>query len=807
MIHPLRLLTLLLLTAAPAAAGEPVIYRAARLWPGDGPPIADAALVVRDGKVIAVGRRADVASPPDAIIRDLGDATIIPGLIAGETSFAERGRDDLLALTPHHRAVDGFDWYADYSAALSGGVTTVQISPGSRRLLPGQGAVVKLAGRDPESRTVREVESLRVLLGDAFKNPPRIYEPPVGAVSVDRPLDPTRPQLAGSLASAVAGLRAAFATSRAAKDSRDPFLRALAGSGTAKQPVRITAPGAADVHAALTLAQEFDLRLVLVEPAVRKEQLTSWKTHVTGIVLNTGVRPGALGDDSARVPVDAARDLRGEGFRVGLKPVLDADLKELLYLGGLFTSRLPAVDVLRMLTADAAELLGVGDRVGTLAAGKDADFVVLTGDPFALHTRVRTTYVEGEVAWEAKPAGGRKVIRASRILNGAGDVIANGAVLIDGRTIRAVRRDVSVPADAEEKQFANAVIVPGFIDLGTNIGVGGTLSSPIAFNAKLGDRLVRGDSAAKSARQGGLTTVLLSGPAPSLVLAFKLSDQPRVIREPVALKFALRGNLTSAAASLRDSLRTGKTYADGWTKYEADLAAYEIKKKEFDAEQAKKATEKKEPDKKEEEKKEPGKEEKKAEEKKPEPPKAPEKPSQSDALEPYRAVFAGKLPVLVEARREDAIRLAVAICRDEFNVKTALSGADDAHRVIGLLATKAVTVIAGPELVRTVEREDVNLPLVLSVHGVPFAFQSQATGGSRNLRQTISFSVRHGLGGDDGLRGLTATPAQFLGLDSIGTLVAGRDADLVVLSGMPFELSTRVLAVMIDGEWVYRDSE
>jgi len=48
-------------------------------------------------------------------------------------------------------------------------------------------------------------------------------------------------------------------------------------------------------------------------------------------------------------------------------------------------------------------------------------------------------------------------------------------------------------------------------------------------------------------------------------------------------------------------------------------------------------------------------------------------------------------------------------------------------------------------------------------------------------------------------------PAQFLGLDSLGTLAIGKDADLVVLSGMPFELSTRVLAVMIDGQWVYRE--
>jgi len=306
MSNSTRFALLILLVAVPAIAAEPQAFRAARLWPGDGLPIADAVLIVRDGKIVAVGKRADVVIPADAVVHDLGEATIIPGLIAGETSLADKGRDDLHALTPHHRAIDGFDFYADFSGPLSGGVTTVQLSPGSKRLLPGQGAVVKLFGDDPAARTLREVEGVRVMLGDAFKNPPRIYEPPVGAVSVDRPLEATKPQLAGSLASAIAGLRASFQAARAEPNSRVPYLRAMAESGSAKQPVRVTAPGVADVQAALALAKEFDLRLILVEPNVQKDKLAAWKPHVTGVVLSCGIRPGAIGDDTAHVPVESA---------------------------------------------------------------------------------------------------------------------------------------------------------------------------------------------------------------------------------------------------------------------------------------------------------------------------------------------------------------------------------------------------------------------------------------------------------------------------------------------------------------------
>ncbi|MFL5341410.1 MAG: amidohydrolase family protein [Gemmataceae bacterium] len=787
-----KLWLLALVFIAPAGAAEPQAFRCARLWPGDGPAIVDAVLVVRDGKIVAAGRRADVAIPAGTVVHDLGDATIIPGLIAAETSLADKGRDDLHALTPHHRAVDGFDWYADFHGPLSGGVTTVQLAPGSKRLLPGQGSVVKLFGDDPEKRTLREVEGLRVLLGDAFKNPPRVYEPPVGAVSVDRPLEATKQQLAGSLASAVAGLRASFQAARSAKADGDPYLRAVAAAGNAKQPVRVTAPGATDVQAALELAKEFDLHLILVEPPVAKDKLAAWKPHVDGVVLSAGVRPGQVYDDAAaHVPADAARDLRGAGFRVALKPAHDNDLKDMLYLAGLLTQRLSPEDALRAVTADAAALLGVADRVGTLAAGRDADFVVLSGEPFALHSRVKAVYVDGEKAYEAK-AGHTKVIHAARILTGTGDAVAGGSVLIEGKTIRAVGRDVATPPDAEEKRFANAVIVPGFLDLDSHLGVGGPVAV-VPPGTKLGDRLITGDPAAASARQGGVTTVLLAGPAPGPVLAFKLTDKPRVVKEPVALRFALRGNLTQAGSNLRDTLRSGKAYADSWTKYEAELPVYEAKKKEFDEAQAKAAAEKKD--------------DKKPADKKPEAPKAPEKPQLMESLEAYRALFAGKIPALVEAKREDAIRLAVTICRDEFNVRTALVGADDAFRVVDLLAVKGVTVVAGPELVRTVEREEVNLPLALAVRGVPVAYHTGATSGARNLPLAVGYAVRRGLGRDDGLRGLTATPAQLLGLENVGTLAAGRDADLVVLSGMPFELSTRVLAVMIDGRWVYQTGE
>jgi imidazolonepropionase-like amidohydrolase len=835
-----------ILVPAPAHAQEVHLYKAARIWSGSGPAIANGGLLVRDGKIVAAGKLqggrvmsvapVEMLIPADAQIHDLGSAVIIPGLVIGQTTLGERGKDDDHSLTPEFRAIDGFDFYSDYSKALAGGVTTVQIAPGSDRLLPGQGAVVKLAGEDPTRRTLRERESLRIQLGDAFKNPPRIFEPPVGAVSVDKPLEPTRRQLANSLASAVGGLRATF---RAAKEygstpiprgEKDEALAVVAGYLKPGSRVRITAPGDADIRAALALAQEFNLRLVLVDPANVahfREQLPSWKDKVDGFVLNAEVRPGAIkdveipdkDDDKKRLPWENARDLLKAGHKVAIRPASDNDLPDSLFTAGLFLSGgLNTEKVIQMLTAYPADLLGVADRVGTLAAGKDADFVVLNGDPFGTHTKVLEVFLDGKSAYAAKTAPKATIVQAHSLYTGSGEVIANGSVLIEGSKVRGLGRDVSAPADAVVRKYSRGVIVPGFVDFGTGLGLGGPLTTQVALNTQLGERLVSGDPATGIARQGGVTTVLLasSGAGAGPVVAFKLGDKPHVIQDPVAIRFSVGGNLTPAGANLRSTLNAAKAYADTFTRYEAAQAEYLRKKKEFEAistpaldaalnSPARTSTpnvervpivSSKSGD---------------TKEKKPEAPKAPtapEKPRVVEAMEPYRALFTGKIPALVEAKRSDAIKLAVKIFRDEFKLRTVLLGAEDAFRITDLIAEKEVAIAVGPELVQTVENQQINMPQLLANRGVPFAFQSKATTGVKMLPLAVQYAVRRGLGTEDALAGLTAGPAKLLSIDNrVGVLAIGRDADLVVLSGPPFESSTRVLAVMIDGQWVYQEED
>ncbi|MEW4570818.1 amidohydrolase family protein [Tautonia sp. JC769] len=910
LLAPLLLLQLGHPANARASAAEVVAYRAARLWTGEGPPIVDAVLLVSEGRIVAVGPRTEVEVPETARRVDLGSsAVVIPGLVAAESGLGAVSGDDERALTPGVRAIDGFDPFADFDGPLSGGVTTVQLSPGRNRLMPGRGAVVKLAGVDTEARTLDAEGDLRVVLAPEALNPPRIYEPPPRLAARDRPVDPTQPQLASSLAGAVAGLRSLIEAARAERPDAgtDPLLDPLAEALADTARLRVSAPGAAEIRAALGLAGAFDLKLVLVGPNDLRpwlDRLDSWAETVDAVVLDPRARPGQIAElplpdpdaPEPREPWEDAEALVEAGIRVAVVPSTDADLNELLFLASQFAAGgFSDEQVLRMVTASPAELLGVADRVGTLAPGKDADFAVLSADPFDLHAQVREVYVSGRRAWSADAEPKAIVIRASAVQVGDGSELVDASIVVQDGRIKGVGPDVSAPIDAETFTFDGAVVTPGLIDLATDLGLGGPLSvssrppsgfagrsddedsssgdqggpsrTSVGMDTKLGDRLVSGDPAVEVARRGGITTAL-TGPrdlptAP--VVAFKLGDSPTVLRDPVALRFRLSGNATASASSLRSILRRAKGYADSWEKYAADLAEYEAKKKEYEeakarldarkrqeearkkAEDARKkkdeeekskesgqsdddseeesgeSPEAKDKDKDEDETKdrpqgEPDEDAESADESEsddeqpaaesdaddlPEEPKAPKKPNTVASLEPYRPLFAGEIPALVEVGSLDTIRAALDLFREEFAIDTVLLGADDAFRDPGLLADADVPAVLGPTLVRRIDREAVNLAQVLATQGIPFGFQSEAGSGSATLPRAVRYAVRLGLGTGDALAGLSSSPAAFLGLeDRIGTIAPGRDADLVVWSGPPFDPASRVLAVMIDGSWV-----
>ncbi len=874
------LLTLGVALIASAAQAETDAYFADRIWLGSGNAIQDGVLLVRDGLVLRVGSRNQIAIPPDARRHELGGRVIIPGLVVAHTSLGVAD-DDENAITPQVRAIDGFDLFEDYSPLLAGGVTTVQISPGRQRLVPGQGAVVKLAGDDPQRRVLAVDESLRLDLSEASRNPPRVFEPPVGAVSEDRPFEPTRPQLSATLAGAAAGLRALLQAAKSATDAEradDPRLAAIAPYVANRRSLRVTAESAAEIQAALSIASEFSLPLVLVDPKNLEpfvDRLPTMNSRLVGVILNANVRPGRIGSPpvpdpegvTPRAVWEYAAELgeKGLGDMLCIRPENDDDLAELLFLGGLFTrSGASSAQALKMLTSNPAQLLGVANRVGSLAAGRDADFVVLSDDPFQSQTRVLATYVDGQSVFDVDASNSAMVIQASMIHVGSGRMYRNGSVVISDGKIRDVGVNVSTPPTAAIKHYPGAVITPGLIDLSTGLGLGGPVSGTINLQTKLGEELTGDDPAIAVAREGGVTTAVLAGSgSPTPMTAFKLGDQPVVLADPVGVRFTVGANLTDAVGGLKRTLQAGKSYADSWTKYDEDMKEYRQKLKQYEADLAKyeaeqaakekaEAKEDSDEDKDKEQAKEgadakkpegeaaktdsPADEAKKTadessdspkkgdspptpagdkskteasaenkDSKGPAKPNEPKKPSENAALEPYRALMGNRIPAFVQIENVKAAEAAVELFRDEFNLRTVLIADDDLDRVATLLAEKKVQAAIGPTLVRRRDGQIVNLPQALDNHQVDFGFLSQARTGVRDLPLVVQYAVRQGLGPDAALQALTAKPARILALPTrIGTLAVGHDADLVVWSGPPFEISSEVLAVMIDGRWVYQ---
>jgi imidazolonepropionase-like amidohydrolase len=868
-------------------ASEPLrAYLVETLWPGDGPPIQNAVVLVQAGKVLKVGAASTIEIPAEAIRQSYPGCSLIPGMVAVDTALATGSNEEVQNVTPDQRAIDAFDFYKEYPDWIASGITTAYISPGRRRLVSGQGAVVKLAGAKPTDRTLSSQQAMQVVLSAEALQPGTIYEPPIGAVSIERPVVPTRPQLGNSSLELINGFRLLLDSCQKSDGEVDSRLTALAEGVKNKTTFRIRAENKAEVQAALQISTQYHLNWILVQPSTIAPLMldAGWnKEQLQGIVLRPEFRPGeirerAANDDEEILPSWViARNLVDHGFgnKITLQPNNDADYKDLLFLAKLYLrSGLTIEQVLKMLTANPARMMGLEGKVGSIREGADADFVLLSGEPLQDGSEILATYVNGNEVYKNAMPQNEMLFTAAKIYSANG-LIDQGMVAVANGKIIGVGTDVTTSPNAARKSYPNAVIVPGYIDVGSQLGIGAPLANPVTLDTKLGNILARDDEAIQAARKGGLTTALFSSSQlPSPVVAFKLGDRPRVLKDPVAIRMEVRGTVGTAETSLKRMLGAAKTYHDAWTKYETELKEYEAKKKVYDeakkkyddavkAAEAKKAEEEK---KAEEAKKaaeanssagKPAAEtgntptpssgatipqgqspsegqapsqdkstsgqstDKKpvssgatqeatdaaktpeAELKVPEVPKEPTKPRAEPGLEPYRDLFSKKIVAMVEIRDDLLLEVAIRVIQEEFGIKMVVVGGEVAAKQPQLMAKYKVPVVVGPSLSKDTRGEVAHFPIQLSANTVPFLFQSSAGAESAGLANAISYSVYKGLGRNDALKALSSRAAEVFQLDSTGAIEVGKDADLVILSGSPFDLATEVLAVVIDGQIVY----
>src|SRR6185503_16574167 len=184
------------------------------------------------------------------------------------------------------------------------------------------------------------------------------------------------------------------------------------------------------------------------------------------------------------------------------------------------------------------------------------------------------------------------------------------------------------------------------------------------------------------------------------------------------------------------------------------------------------------------------------------------------AGDPGKAVLAqalaGKLPVRIAAGRWTDLETAMQIA-EELGLTIVFEEAQEAYKRADVLAKKNIPVLLRLSVNGTApmyfgEQNEVRLDTfsLLLKAGVKTALLGTGDPRSEGLLPSVSFAVRYGASPADALRAVTLTPAEILGVaDRMGSLEAGKDANLVVLSGDPHDLTTRVEKVMIDGRWVY----
>lgn len=375
-----------------------------RILTANGPEIAEGVVLIDGGKIVAVGR--DVLAPEDARVIDAQGKVITPGLIDAHTHLGideqgvgiagDDGNESVEPVTPHLRAIDAINPEdIAFDDARQAGVTASEVKPGSGNVIGGQCVVIKHAGLIVDQMALRTPSAIKAAMGE---NPKNTYRPQKKSPS-------TRMATAALFREAFSRGQSYLERRRAELEAGHPFdrdlrLEAIGLVLEKKIPMRIHAHRADDILTALRLRDEFGFEMSI-------EHCTEGH-KIPEELARRGI-PAVVGPSmSGRYKVE----LRDKTFTTpavlaaaGVKVAITTDhpvvpIHQLITAVILAVKNgLPADLGLRAITLHAAEILGVADRIGSLEAGKDADLVLWSGDPFDLRSRVELTMIDGRVVY------------------------------------------------------------------------------------------------------------------------------------------------------------------------------------------------------------------------------------------------------------------------------------------------------------------------------------------------------------------------------------------------------------------------
>ena len=387
--------------STPLLAQDVLQVRASEVVRADGSRIENGLLFVRDGKIVSITTEA----PDPALPLIEHDGVLSAGLVACQSASgaSREAYDNARSLLPEARMAHAFrPDHSDFADALEAGITTLVLAPSDRNVSGGSTAVVKTAGGTVLSDAGHlSISMTGSALSDSGLNFSRFFgnvdspdadfdgsTPNGGPEITDRGRRGTRPP------TSYAGMLRRLEEELASSDGA--FARAKAG----ELPIFLTAWDRNEVARAATFASAHGLR-----GALRGAPLAGDPGLVPLLAESgLGLVLGPFDPGHATPSLEGVRALQEAGIPFGFalaQPARSANSFRLSAALAL-SAGADAQGLLRALTSDAAAIAGVERRVGSLAPGLDADFVLWSGDPLDLSSRAVAVFVDGAAAWTAE---------------------------------------------------------------------------------------------------------------------------------------------------------------------------------------------------------------------------------------------------------------------------------------------------------------------------------------------------------------------------------------------------------------------
>jgi len=383
---------------------KPTAFINAKIIPIIGQPIDQGVVLVQKGKIIAVGDTASVKVPSDAVIIDAKGRVIMPGIVDSHSHILEpAGGDGSGPIQPDVRVMDSLNVNStSLQRAQAGGITTVNVMPGSGHLDSGQTMYLKL--RDGATK----IDDLMIYDKDGQY---------MGGIKFANGTNSIRAgggNFPGTRAKSAALVRDQFIKAQEYRDKikkangdatkmppRDLAMEALVEVLDGRRVIHWHTHRHDDIMTILRLQKEFGFRVVLhhVSEAWKvADEIAKAKVACSIILIDS---PGGK-LETAEIKLENGAALEKAGVLTGFHtddPITDS--RWLMRTAALSVrAGMSREKALYGLTMANALILDLGNRVGSLEKGKDADLIILSGDPLSVYTHVLETWVEGKKVFD-----------------------------------------------------------------------------------------------------------------------------------------------------------------------------------------------------------------------------------------------------------------------------------------------------------------------------------------------------------------------------------------------------------------------